>query len=314
MKKNKGEILELETTIPFKYKFRVFLIVFVIVLIVFLLLLETKFKIKQINVTGNTWYTAEEITDTLQTGVYDKYSLLFKLHYFFSDIPEMPFVESVSINFDSTDSINIKVYEKNIVGCVYEMGEYIYFDKDGYIVSTRVDQMNNVPRIEGLEYKSLTINKKLEVQADDMYDVILELTQLISKYNIAIDIIEFDENQHVTLYCTDKNQIYIGKQDSYDVIIQAIPNILTAAEEKTAIYWLDMSEFSPDNTTISAEFIDNYGEQNSSDDNNLSGGDAVAGDNDFSDVDGDAGSDDSSDGDDNVGVSDTNDENDGTGI
>ncbi len=255
-----GKLIKLETTLPLKYKLIISFAVILVVLIVLAVLLETKCKIKQINVEGNTWYTDEQITEVLQTGFFDKYSVFFKLHYIFKDTPEMAFIDKMSIKFESADTINVKVYETNIMGCVYEMGDYLYFDKDGYVVSSRASQMNNVPRIDGLEYMTLSVNQKIEVQSESLFDEILEITQLINKYKIKIDTISFDENLHITLHCTDKNQVYLGKQDSYDTIIQALPNILAAAEEKTAIYWLDMSEFSPSNTTIPAEFIENYGE------------------------------------------------------
>lgn len=261
MRRKEGKILELETTLPLKYKLLIFLAVFSVIMIVFGVILETKCKIKQFNVTGNTWYSSEEITEALQTNYFDKYSVFLKLHYMFKSTPEMAFIDRISIKFESADTISVRVYEKNIVGCVYEMGDYLYFDKDGYVVSSRSEQMNNVPRIDGLAYKTLTVNKKLEVQSDDMFDVILDITQLIDKYEVAIDTIGFDENQNITLYCTDENQVYLGKRDSYDAVIQALPNILAAAEEKTAIYRLDMSEFTPTNTTISAEFIKNDNEE-----------------------------------------------------
>lgn len=255
-----GKLIKLETTLPLKYKLIISFAAILVVLIIFAVVLETKCKIKQINVDGNTWYTDEQITEVLQTGFFDKYSVFFKLHYIFKDTPEMAFIDKMSIKFESADTINVKVYETNIMGCVYEMGDYLYFDKDGYVVSSRASQMNNVPRIDGLEYMTLSVNQKIEVQSESLFDEILEITQLINKYKIKIDTISFDDNLHITLHCTNKNQVYLGKQDSYDTIIQALPNILAAAEEKTAIYWLDMSEFSPTNTTIPAEFIENYGE------------------------------------------------------
>jgi cell division protein FtsQ len=253
----KAQVIELETTLAFRYKLLIVLAVIVILAGIFYALLETKFKLKTINVEGNTWYTSEEIIEALQTTKADNYSLFFKIHYIFADKPEMPFIDTISIHFSGLDTITIKVYEKNIVGCVYEMGDYLYFDKDGYIISSRSEQTNNVPQIEGLEYTMLTVGKKLEVQDDDIYDTILAVTQLIDKYELLIDTIEFDDSLAITLYCNDGNQVYLGNQTSYDDMIMALPNILSAAEQKTATYWIDMSGFSSENTTIPAEFIEN---------------------------------------------------------
>ncbi len=252
-----AQVIELETTLAFRYKLLIALAIIIILAGVFYALLETKFKIETINVEGNTWYTSEEIIEALQTTKADNYSIFFKIHYIFADKPEMPFIETMSIKFTGMDTITIKVYEKNIVGCVYEMGDYLYFDKDGYIISSRAEQTNNIPKIDGLEYSVLTVGKKLEVQDDDIYNTILDVTQLIDKYELLIDTIEFDDNLAITLYCNDGNQVYLGNQSSYDDMIMALPNILSAAEEKTATYWIDMSDFSSDNTTIPAEFLNN---------------------------------------------------------
>lgn len=258
MKKKEGRILELETALPFRYKLLIFLTVFLLAVTVSAVFLETRCKIKNFNVTGNTWYTDEEISNALRTSYFDKYSVFFKLHYMFKGTPEMAFVDKISVKCESADTVNVRVYETNIVGCVYEMGDYLYFDKDGYVVSSRSEQLNDVPRIEGLAYKNLAVNQKIEVQSDRLFGEILDVTQLISKNQLKIETISFDSSENITLYCTDKNVVYIGKQQSYDAIIQALPGILAAAEEKTAIYRLDMSEFTPENTTFRAEFIENH--------------------------------------------------------
>ncbi len=255
-RKEKDGVVELSTTLPLRYKLGIFFLIVVLLAAIGLVFCETKLKIKEVNVSGNTWYTSEEITNQLQTKYLDKYSLFFKVHYIFGEMPEIPFVDKISIKFESLDTINITVYEKNIVGCVLEVGEYLYFDKDGYIISSRSERMNNVPEITGLDYRSLTIGKQLEVEDTGVFSKILSMTQLIDKYEILIDSIHFDGELNVTLNCTDENIVYLGGRSNYNDVMMALPNILAAAEEKTAKYKIDMSDFSEDNTVIKAEFID----------------------------------------------------------
>ncbi|MDD6102042.1 MAG: cell division protein FtsQ/DivIB [Clostridiales bacterium] len=252
-------IIELETGYTFKTKLLLTIIIIGVLFTIFTIILNLKFKVKNVEVTGNIWYTDDEIKNTLQTSFIDNYTVFFKLHYMIRKAPEMPFVDKLSIKVTGTETISIRVYEKNIVGCVYEMGDYLYFDKDGYVISNKAEQANNVPRIEGLDYTSLVIGKKLETSNDKIFNVILSLTQNIDKQKLQVDAIVFDQNFEITIQCTDGNVVYLGKNNRYDEVIQALPNILKAAEEKKTLYWIDMSGFSRDNTTILAKFLNSDG-------------------------------------------------------
>lgn len=254
--------IELKMGLAFRYKLLIF------VFIVFLLalggnyFLKTKCRIRNFVITGNSWYSEQEIIDAFQTKGYDQYSILFRLHYTFADMPEMAFVKSFSVEMTNLHTITIKVREKSIVGNIKIMDDYMYFDKDGMIIASRSEIMNDIPTIKGLEFTKASVGSVLEVQDDNLFGDILELTQLIQKYDIKVDDIVFDKNACVTLICSDGNQIYLGRQSTYDVIMQAIPNILEAAEKKSATYKLDMSEFTSSNTTFKAEFITRPTEDN----------------------------------------------------
>lgn len=258
-KKKDTKVIALETTLSFKAKLFITIIVLAALAAGCVFVLNTKFKTKELKVVGNTWHSDEEIIKHLKTSKYDKYSVFFKLRYLVSDPPEMAFVEKFDIKLEGTDKVTIRVFEKNIVGCIYEMNDYLYFDKDGYIISNKTEQVNHVPRIEGLDYTELAIGKKLRTSNDKIFNVILSLTQNIDKYNVDIESIVFDSNFKVTLLCFDGNKVFIGKKDRYDEVIQALPKILTAAEESGKKYWMDMSEFTASNNKFIGKFLDEKG-------------------------------------------------------
>lgn len=253
----KEKVKELELALPFGYRL---LIRFLIVGLIFLgccLFLQFKCKIKKIEVVGNTWYEDSEITAAFQTTKFDDFSIFLKLHYmFFEDYPQLAFVEQFKLDGDGFDTMTIKVYEKKIVGCIRIMNDYMYFDKDGFLVASRIERENGIPLVEGLDFSQATVNSELNVSDSSVFAAILEITQLIDKYEVPVDRIEFDEFLKVTLYCTDGNEIFLGKQSSYTEIMQAIPGILKAAEGKESKYRLDMSAFDHDHTNIPAEFIE----------------------------------------------------------
>lgn len=249
-------IEKMPVELPFFIRLMIKLGIVLVLVVVALIFMNTKCKIKKINVVGSTWYSEQEIISMLQTKKYDSYSLLFKAHYMFSEFPGIAFVEKLKLEMNSLSEVTIKVYEKNIVGCIRIMDDYLYFDKDGIIVASRVERQNDTPLVDGLDFTSASINTKLNVGDDAVFDKILQVTQLIEKYKISVSLIHFDSELAVTLNCNDGNVVYCGARTRYDEVIAALPEILASAEEKGGKYRLDMSSFSSGNTTIRAEFLE----------------------------------------------------------
>jgi cell division protein FtsQ len=101
------------------------------------------------------------------------------------------------------DKITVTVYEKPIVGYISYMGCNMYFDKDGTVVESSSAKYEGVPEIEGLEFKSIVLNSKLEIDNLSIFSDILDLTQAFDKYQLGIEKIYFDSSYEVTLYMED---------------------------------------------------------------------------------------------------------------
>ena len=255
--KNDGKIEEMELTLPFGYKLLIVLGCIVLLVIGGWLFLNLKCRIKNIEVVGSEWYGDKEIVSAFQTTRFDEYSVFLRLHYaFFEEYPELAFVEKFKLEGKGLDGIKITVYEKKIVGCIRVMNDYMYFDKDGFLVASRIERENGVPLITGLDFSQATVNSELKVSDRSVFSSILEITQLIDKYQVPVDRLEFDEFLNVTLYCLDGNEVYLGKKTSYTDIMQALPGILEAAAGEDAKYRLDMSGFDSEHTDIPAKFIE----------------------------------------------------------
>jgi cell division protein FtsQ len=196
------------------------------------------FHLKEIKVTGSTKYNEEQIRERLVNSELDKNALLFYLKYkYFIDI-EIPFVEKMSFELVNKNSVNIKVYEKRIIGCIEFMGDYLYFDKDGIIVESVSNRLDNIPLIKGLKYNKIIINEKLEVQKEELFDIILNLTQQIEKREMPVDTISFNNKYEVTVDCGEIKAL-LGRRKTYDETLGKLNNILVAAEGKKMT--IDMS-------------------------------------------------------------------------
>ena len=218
------------------------------------------FRLKNVSVIGTTRYTEEQISKQLIKNELDYNTLLLYLKYNYFEEVRIPFVEKIDLELKDKNSVNIRVYEKMVTGCIQFMGEYLYFDKDGIIVESSPEQLKDIPLIKGLEFNKIILNEKLEVQKDELFDVILNLTQLIDKFGLEVKTIRFDNTYAVTVECGDIIA-RLGKRSTYDEVLSELRNIIQSSggelkdvldkSEGTRLE-LDMTNYTQNTTSIVA--------------------------------------------------------------
>ncbi len=206
----------------------VFLIVFLSALVlvcVGILVIKTKFTITSVDITGNEHYSADEIEDYVLNGKYGHNSIYLYLKCRFAGVDEVPFVEKMDVELLSPTEVKIRVYEKAVAGYVEYLGHYLYFDKDGIVVESSTRQMEGIPFVTGLDFNYITLHEKLPVEKEDIFRLILDITQLLTKYKIDIDRIYFDNNYNITLYF-GQVRVFLGNSDNIDEKINRLRFIL----------------------------------------------------------------------------------------
>ncbi len=189
------------------------------------------FQLKNITVTGSSRYDREQILEWLVNSKEDGNTLIFYLKYkYFKDV-RIPFVEKISMKIQDRNSISIRVYDKIITGCIEFMGDYLYFDKDGIVVESTSERIDGIPLVKGLKFQKIVLNEKLEVQKEELFDVILNLTQQIEKRGLKVDTISFNKQYEVTLDLGGIKAL-LGKRSTYDEILAKLKNIMDEVEEK----------------------------------------------------------------------------------
>lgn len=189
------------------------------------------FQLKNITVTGSMHYSDVEIIQRLLNTKVDNNTLIFYLNNKYFEEIKIPFVEKMSFEWVDINSISIKVYDKKITGCIEFMGDYLYFDKDGIIVESTSKRIEGIPLVNGLKYQKIVLSEKLEVQKEELFDVILNLTQQIEKYELDVDIISFNNEYEVSLDLGDIKAL-IGRRSTYDEILSKLKNIIIEAKGK----------------------------------------------------------------------------------
>ena len=172
----------------------------------------TVFTIKNITVDGSTHYTREEIIDMVIKKPEDRISLVLSMKYDNKPITDIAFIQSIEVTVVSADTIRIQVYEKALAGYIEYLGQYMYFDKDGIVVEASSQITEGIPEITGLSFNSVVLHSLLPVASPDVFGEILDITNLLNKYELEVDTIYFNKNLEVTLYMGNV-RVPLGEKD-----------------------------------------------------------------------------------------------------
>lgn len=208
------------------------------------------YTIDTVIVEGNVHYTNEEIEKMVFEKKWDHNSLYLSMKYKNKQIEGIPFVETMDVKIVSPHSVRITVYEKAMAGYVEYKGQFFYFDKDGMIVESSNVRTLGIPQIMGLKFDHIVLFEKLPVENDNVFKQILDVTQLLNKYEIAADKIYFNEKYEMTLYF-DETRVNLGSITAIDEKIMHLKQILPNIEGKKGV--LRMENYSMDSKDVSFE-------------------------------------------------------------
>ena len=195
-------------------------------------------------------YTNEEIMEMVMGGRFGNNSLFLSLKYRDKGIEGVPFVETMDVDIEAKDTIRITVYEKALAGYVRYLGRYVYFDKDGIVVETSMEETAGIPQVTGLSFDHVILHEPLPVDKPELFDEILNITQQLAKYSLTADRIYFNSAYEVTLYFGEA-KIALGENKDIDEKIMKLQYILPDLLGKSGT--LDMRDYSEDTKTYSFE-------------------------------------------------------------
>lgn len=221
----------------------------VVVLLLAIFLLSA--NIKEVTVTGNERYTREQMTEILFPDNISRNVIVCYLKNRFRKHENIPFVEDYRIVFQSPKKVEVIVYEKSVVGYVSYMSSYMYFDKDGIIVESANEKLPGVPRISGLKFGHIVLYQKLPVESAEIFQEILNLTQILSVYDLKVDKIQYNSYGEATLYM-DGIEVILGGNESLNGKIAELNDMLPQLSGRSGTLYLE--DYDETNTTAGYAF------------------------------------------------------------
>lgn len=180
---------------------------------------------KNIIIEGNEKYTKEEMISFIFRSDWDRNPFVLYYKTKFCKQKVIPFVDEYDVKITSLNSVKITIYEKKIIGYVNYMGSNMYFDKDGTIVESSTEVIEGIPKITGLNFDSIILYETLQVGSDKVFRLILDTTQILQKYRIAVDKIYISDNKEVTLYI-EQIKVELGTGEDMNDKIRSLNDML----------------------------------------------------------------------------------------
>ena len=195
-------------------------------------------QIKEIEVTGNKHYTEEQIIELIFDEKWSKNSAYCYYENKFQEPKSIPFIEEYKVEFQSPSKVRVVVFEKSVVGYVSYMSSYMYFDKDGIIVESSVEQLPGIPWITGMEFGHIVLHQPLPVANQDIFDQILNLTQVLSVNGVRVDKINYNSFLEAELTIGDII-VELGNDDDLNGKVSELSDILPELTGLSGTLYLD---------------------------------------------------------------------------
>ena len=229
------------------------IILFLVLLVCGILIyLKESYDIKTVLVEGNTHYTDSEIEELVLDEKFLNNSLLVSANYKNKEITGIPFVETIDVSIVSKDTVKITVHEKALAGFIEYLGRYIYFDKDGIVVESSNIKTEGVPEVVGIEFDYVVLYEPLPATDQELFKKVLNITQLMTKYDVYCEKMYFADNGEIKLF-KDDITIDLGKDENIDVKIMNLKPILEKLEGKKGT--LKMENYDETTKRVSFETV-----------------------------------------------------------
>ena len=215
-----------------------------LIFIVMLLMLSPWFNIKNIEING---LETLDKADIIRQVKLDKTTNILSFNNFIVKrrLKNNYYIESVKITKKLPNTIIIDISERQIVGYVPYINDYMYIDESGMVVDIKSSYTEQLPIIYGLNFDSFTIGKKLKTDNDEAFSIVMEITNAIKDKEDLKQILKIDISNLEDIHLYMENlDIILGNREGLNIKINTLNEIVKnfKPEEKGFLYIDDINK------------------------------------------------------------------------
>lgn len=210
------------------------------------------FHIRQVDVIGNEYYSADEIQKMVMSDSLSENSLYLTWKYRQPDAADdLTFLSAVDVTMINPYHVQIKVYEKSIVGYLMYSGSMVYFDKDGVVVEISQETRDGIPAYSGIGISEPKVSELIPVADEDFRaDIISEaqmIQEILCQNGIVPKEIHYDDKQQLILYFAN-NRVMLGDNSYMEEKLSNLQALMPQMEDLSGT--LHMENYTAGTTTI----------------------------------------------------------------
>lgn len=158
------------------------------------------FRVKKVDVYGNTRHSAEEIAAGLSDSALARNTLYLAWRYREGDIPDtLPFLNALHVQMKSPSRLEVQVSEKEPVAYIENNG-YVYIDSSGLVLEITDEVYGELPLVTGVTVGEVTLYQKLPTESSSQLETIRSIVQLLADQQLSATEIRFSENMEITVF------------------------------------------------------------------------------------------------------------------
>ena len=218
------------------------------------ILLSPVFALKSVAAEGASHYTAEQLCAMI--GLNEGDNILFFGKGKAAQVLEQdPYIADAKLSMRVPDTIIIEVKERKVRGYVPYMGSYLYIDEAGRVLDVQEACHEALPVVKGLAFGSFTLGEVIPVENPEALDVVLQISQMMEKYELLDIVVEIDVSNPKSIYAyVNQVQIILGDLENGDTKIRYMAEVMkTIPEEDRGT--LDLSELDKPNGTVVFRYL-----------------------------------------------------------
>lgn len=194
------------------------------------------FHMQSMKVSGNEYTSETELVSWVKEDKYAVNTLYLLAKFKWGDIVLPPNIERVEAGIKNPWTFTLRVTEKKIMGGILQGNDYVYFDKDGFVVLITPDKREGVPHVEGLMTSEVKLYQTLKVSDKKIFRNILDVSNMIVQCELSPDRIECS-GEDINLYF-GSIRVLLGSGNMKNKILQ-IPPILEKLAGQTGTLHLE---------------------------------------------------------------------------
>lgn len=170
-------------------------------------------KVANIQVTGNTKYTSEEIVAESGIKVGDNMFMVNKFDVADRILKKYPYIEQIKIRRHLPDTFTFEITERTPAGYVVSDGNRWLVDKNAYILEMIPEGTNvSVPKVVGAEVLAPSVGARLVLKNEDRMKALKEVLGALCETGLCPNVgrIEISKLYSINLIYANRFRVNLG--------------------------------------------------------------------------------------------------------